>query len=142
MHIPLQGKPESAEQNHLVADAVFLHGLRLAALKGDKALQAGKALQQRGLLHQIVRLLTEILRSLCRVFVGAGDQQRVQLGLGWGNGNHLDNVFSFGICLHRGIAANAIMVVDGVTHGEAVQQGRDGKLFRQVNRLLYPLYHK
>ena len=41
MHIPLQREPEAAEQIQLVADAVFPHGLHLAALKGHKALQPG-----------------------------------------------------------------------------------------------------
>ena len=99
-------------------------------------------MQQLGLFQQIVGKLAEIFHRLRGIFVSAGDQQRIQLGLGGGDGNHFYNIFTLGVFLYSGITANTVMVVDWRTDGKAVQQGGDGKLFGHVNRLLYPLYHK
>ena len=133
VHITLQGQPEAAEQANPVAGAVFLHGFHLAAFVGKESLQPGQILQQLNLPDQIAGGLAEIVSGLRRVFVGSGDQQCIQLGLGCGDGNHLNNIFSFGIFLHRGITANAIMVVYRCTDGKTIQQGRDVNLFRHVN---------
>ena len=141
VHVALQRKPEAAEQEHLIADSVLLHGLHLAALVGNESLQPGELFQQLGLLHNVFCHGAVILRRLGRILIGAGNQQRIQLGLGCGNRNHLHNVFPLGIPPDGRIAAHAVAVAHRRTHGEAVQQRRDSQLFRQYNRLLYPLYH-
>ena len=141
VHIPLQGEPEPAEQKYLIADPAFLHRLHLAALIGDEPLQPGQLLQKRGLLYNILGQGAIVFRRLCRILVGAGDEQRVQLRLGRGDGDHLYDVFPLGIRPHGRVAADPEVVAHRVADGKSIQQRRDTQLFRQCNRLLYPLYH-
>ena len=125
----LQRTLVGADQIDLVAQLVVIHGNDLPVLVGQEALQLGQLLQQLRFLDNTVRQFLEIFHSGCGIFVGAGQQQSVQLLLGSGDGNDLDYVFIIRIFLHGRAAAHTVVAAHGVAHDKAVQQRRNEFLF-------------
>ena len=130
-----------ADQIDLVTQIVTLHGYDLPAVIGQETLQLGKLLQKLRFVHCTLSQFLEIGSGRSGVLEGAGQQQCIQLLLGCGNSNDFDYVFVISILPNGRVAPYTVVTTDGVTHDEAIQQGRNQFLFRQWNRLLLLPYH-
>ena len=122
--LPGQGAPVGAQQVDVVAHPGF-HGDALAALVGQKTAGGGQLGENFRLFENSVRQVVEIALCRFRAGVGPGEKQRVQLGLGRGDGNDFHYVFFIRIILHGGAAAHAVMGADRIAHGKAVKQRGD-----------------
>ena len=125
LQMAVQGAVIGSQQIDLVAQLVVVHGNDLPGFTGHKAIQTCKLLMQLDLLDHAVGQILEILQGASGVLEGACQKQCVQLALGSGDGQDLNNVFVIRILPDRGTTAYAVVAADGIAHLEAVQQGRD-----------------
>ena len=121
----LQGAVVGGQQIDLITQLIVIHGNDLPGVAGHETVQTGQLLVQLYLLNHAVGQVLEIVQGACGILESACQQQGVQLTLGSGDGQDLDDVFVIRILLDCGAAAHAVVVADGITHLEAVQQGRD-----------------
>ena len=129
-----QGALVAAHQVHLIAQPPPGNGNQLPALIGQEAVQLGQLFQEFRFLQNALTDLTVVVHGIRRILIGTGQKQRVQLGLGWGNGNDLDDIFL--IFPDGGTAADAVVFAHGLPHGKAVKQGGDESGFGHGYRLL------
>ena len=138
VNVSLQRQTEAAEQVHLVSGAAFLHGFHLISLIRDKSTPPGKLLQHLAFPDDAFCQGAEVFCCFCRILVGTGNQQCIQLCLGCRDGYDLYNIFSLGVRPHGWTAANARMAVCRCSQGKPIEQRRNTWLFRQCDRLLIP----
>ena len=118
-----QGALVAAHEIHLIAQPPPGNGHQLPAFIGQEAVQLGQLFQEFRFLQNALTDLTVVFHGIRRILIGTGQKQRVQLGLGWGNGNDLDDIFL--IFPNGGTAADAVVFAHGLPHGKAVEQGGD-----------------
>jgi hypothetical protein len=121
----LQGTLVASQKINLVSEPVTLKRNGLPAVIGQKTIRLGQLLQAQGFLSHLFGGFLEIGQCGRRLTVGTGEQERVQLDLGSGDGYDFYYVFVLGISFDRRTAANAIMVTDGLAKQIAVQQRGD-----------------
>ena len=120
----------------------ILHRNHLPAFERQEALQLGKGLQKLGFGLHACGHIPEVFHSIRSGFIGAGENQRIQLHL---RGRYRDNfthIFFFGFFLQDRAAADTVAFAHHFTRHKAVQQRRDQFQIRHTIRLLQPVYHK
>ena len=134
--ITLQRALVAAQKVNLIAQPVAGNGLHLPGFVGQEAFQPGEFFQKLRFLHNIFALFPEVIHGAGRVLEGTGQQQGIHLHLRGGDGDDFDNIFFIGVFLYGGTTADAVVLADGITHGETVQQRGDEFGLRQSDRLL------
>ena len=99
---------------------------------GKKTLKFGQVLQAFCFFENILAFFPEIFHGIAGVFISTCQQKGIKLSLGGRNGYHFYNIFFVGIFLDGWTAFDTMVLADGGTQCETIQQRRDDFLVRQV----------